>query len=67
MDCCNLLVFLVWLHIIFIIWISSFLDRHDVLEGIRRKEVRLLLLQLVADKLIALEELNQQIMTFNFG
>ena len=67
MDCCNLLVFLEWLHDLFIVSIQSFLDRHDVLEGIGRKEVRLLLGQLVADKLITLEELNQQIMSFNFG
>ena len=42
-------------------------NRHDILEGIGSKDVRLVLQSLVADKLLTLEELNDRILTFNFG
>ena len=41
--------------------------RHDFLEGVGPKEVRLVLASLVTEKIITLDELNKQMMSFDYG
>lgn len=40
--------------------------RHDILEGIGKKELKLLLAQLIQEKYITLQELNDRIVNFSY-
>lgn len=50
-----------------LLFMFLYIFRHDILEGIGPKEVRLVLQRLVAEKLISLDELNDRLVSFNYG